>query len=156
MKNIFFSIDEINFCIRPINLVDINNSYYHLLSQLSYIDSSTLSNGLSENLHKHLDKNHHIFVIEDTTTKQVIGTGTLLIENKIIHNYGNVGHIEDIIISSEYRGKNLGKYLVEFLTDFSKIENQCYKCILNCNQENIGFYEKCNYQFTQYQMSKYF
>ena len=156
MKNIFFSIGDNNFCIRPIKLVDIDENYYHLLSQLSYLDISACSNNLSESLYKNLDKNHHIFVIEDTITKQVIGTGTLLIETKIIHNYGNVGHIEDIVISSKYRGKNLGKYLVEFLTDFSKIENQCYKCILNCNKENIGFYEKCNYGFTQYQMSKYF
>ena len=156
MKIIFFSISDSNFCIRPIKLVDINDSYYHLLSQLSYVDISTFSTSLSENLYKNLDKNHHIFVIEDTTAKQIIGTGTLLIENNIIHNYGNVGHIEDIVISSEYRGRNLGKYLVEFLTDFSRIENKCYKCILNCDQDNIGFYKNCDYGVTQYQMSKYF
>ena len=47
--------------------------------------------------------------------KKIIGSGTLLIEQKIIHNYGKVGHIEDIIIDNNMRGQGLGKKLINYL-----------------------------------------
>lgn len=45
----------------------------------------------------------------DINTFNVIGTGMLMIERKLIHSCGQVGHIEDIVIHNAYRGNNLGK-----------------------------------------------
>ena len=64
---------------------------------------------------------------------KIIGSGTILIENKLIRSYGRGGHIEDIVIN-EYRNYGLGKELLNTLIDISK-ENKCYKCILDCKDE---------------------
>ena len=75
--------------------------------------------------------------------KKIIGSGTLLIEQKIIHNYGKVGHIEDIIIDNNMRGQGLGKKLITYLISQAKIYN-CYKVILGCDDSKVDFYKKCN------------
>ena len=41
--------------------------------------------------------------------ESIVGSGTLLIEQKLIRSCGKAGHIEDIVISEKYRGKKLGK-----------------------------------------------
>ena len=56
-----------------------------------------------------IDLNHQIFVIENKDTNHIIGTLTILIEQKVIHNMGKVGHIEDVVIDNKYRGRGLGK-----------------------------------------------
>ena len=39
----------------------------------------------------------------------------------------------------------MGYYLVTSLTKVAQ-ENDCYKVILDCSPENVGFYEKCGYK----------
>ncbi|TPX57982.1 hypothetical protein PhCBS80983_g03462 [Powellomyces hirtus] len=55
--------------------------------------------------------NHEYFtiVIEDTQKQLIVGAGTILVERKFVHLNGLVGHIEDIVTRSDYRGLNLGK-----------------------------------------------
>lgn len=87
-----------------------------------------------------LPSNTMIYVIMND--KQVIGSGTLLIEQKIIHNYGKVGHIEDIVIDNNMRGQGLGKKIINYLISQAKIYN-CYKVILGCDDSKVDFYKKC-------------
>ena len=86
---------------------------------------------------------------------KIVASGTLLIENKIIHGISKVGHIEDIVVDSKSRGLGLGKKIVSYLTNLAK-ENNCYKVILNCKEENCGFYEKCGYVRKETEMVQYF
>ena len=58
-------------------------------------------------------------------------------------------------ISAEFRGKGYGKMMIEYLIDKAK-ENQVYKIILNCSDDNIKFYEKCGFELKSNQMAKYF
>ena len=55
-------------------------------------------------------------MIEDTLNQKVIASGTVFVEEKLIRNYGKVGHIEDIVVSSKYRGYGLGKKMIELLS----------------------------------------
>jgi glucosamine-phosphate N-acetyltransferase len=75
----------------------------------------------------------------------IIGTGSILIEEKIIHNIGIVGHIEDIVIDKKYRGLNLAKKLIESLIEIGK-NNGCYKIILDASNDVKGFYEKLGFR----------
>lgn len=84
--------------------------------------------------------NHDIICVYNND--ELIGTGTILIENKLIRGGSKVCHIEDIIIKEEYRGKGIGKQLIEHLKGFSK---DCYKIILYCSNHNIEFYEKLGF-----------
>ena len=75
----------------------------------------------------------------------------------------NIGHadiqngyyLSYIYIVPQIRGYGLGKKMIEHLSDESK-KIGCYKTILDCSDENVGFYEKCGYKRKGAQMAKYF
>jgi glucosamine-phosphate N-acetyltransferase len=96
---------------------------------------------------------YSIAVIEDNG--KIVATGTLFIEKKFIHGCGCVGHIEDVVVHEAMRGHHLGQQIIRFLTDAAK-DAHCYKVILDCNEHNVGFYEKCGYSRKSVQMAKYF
>ena len=85
---------------------------------------------------------HKIFVIIDNEC--VSGTVTCIVEPKFIHGFKNVGHIEDVVIDKDHRGNGYGKLLITKATEFANKSN-CYKVILNCSKDNIGFYESCGF-----------
>ena len=59
---------------------------------------------------KNADNHYFVILIEDLQKKKIVAAGTLMIEYKFIHNCGHIGHIEDIVVDKEERGKNLGKW----------------------------------------------
>lgn len=136
-----------------IRKIDINDyeKYLNLLSQLT--DIGQISEKEFTNRINIINSNHYldIYVIEDSKTKELIGSGTLYIEPKIIHSCSFLGHIEDIVIDKKYRGKNYGKYIIDHLVRVAKLNN-CYKLVLTCNQKNIGFYDKCGFKIKDYNM----
>ena len=67
---------------------------------------------------------------------------------------GIVGHIEDIVTHSEYRGMNLGKLVIETLK-FIGEKVGCYKIILDCSEQNKAFYEKCGFKSKEIEMVMY-
>jgi len=87
-------------------------------------------------------KTSDIIVIEEEG--ELIACGTLLYETKLIHNISKVGHIEDVCIKKEHRGKQLGKQLIAYMTELAK-EKGCYKVTLYCEDDNVEFYKKCNF-----------
>ena len=90
-----------------------------------------------------------IIVIEEAG--KLIACGTLLYETKLIHNISKVGHIEDVCIKKEHRGKQLGKQLIAYMTELAK-EKGCYKVTLYCEDDNVEFYKKCNFNCIGNQM----
>ncbi|QLG74890.1 hypothetical protein HG535_0H02170 [Zygotorulaspora mrakii] len=84
------------------------------------------------------------YVVVDDATNDVAATGNLIIEQKLIHNCALCGHIEDIAVSAKFQGKKLGKFLIDYLTD-TGLKAGCYKVILDCDEKNVKFYEKCGY-----------
>jgi len=144
---------DCKFTIRNLKTSDYNKEYFNLLSQLTNtteISYEEFSKFISE-----LNPDHQIFVIEDLLTNKIIGTGTILIENKLIHNQRKVAHIEDIVTDNKFRGQGIGKYLIEKLINVAKTA-KCYKVILDCANHNIGFYTKCGFETKGVQMAKYF
>lgn len=130
-------------------------AHVQLYQQLSTLDPDAITQEIYNDFLNSLNENHKIFVIYDAEANQVIGTATLLIERKIIHNMNRVGHIEDVVIDSRYRGQGLGKLIVQFITRFAKARG-CYKVILNCIDANINFYEKNGFIKKGNEMANYF
>jgi len=83
-----------------------------------------------------------IFVAVDEN--RIVGAGTLFKLNKLHNN--PVGQIEDVIITESYRGKGIGKQIVDNLVKIGLNEMKCYKVILNCLEKNKDFYEKCGFE----------
>lgn len=89
------------------------------------------------------DPNHIIFVAEKDG--EVIGSTTLLLEQKFIHNGGKVGHIEDVVVSKRYQGCGIGEKIVRFALRYAKAKG-CYKTILDCDVNVRRFYEKIGFE----------
>lgn len=141
---------DINFI--PIQNLNVNSKeIIRIYSQLT--NCPKISNEQIINFIELLPKNNKIYCMK--VNNNIVGFGTIIIEQKITHNLGFVGHIEDIIISKEYTGKGYGKKLINFLVNIAK-KYECYKVILNCSEDNILFYEKCGFNKKNIEMSLYF
>ncbi|KAI9108314.1 hypothetical protein K1719_020797 [Acacia pycnantha] len=151
------SVDqEQNLRVRKLEISDKGKGFIELLRQLSVCDSVSDKefqdrfNELSS-----LGDDHIICVVEDELHGRIIATGSIFIEKKFLRNCGKVGHIEDVVVDSSARGKQLGKKVIEFLTDHARSMG-CYKVILDCSLENKVFYEKCGFKQKEVQMAMYF
>ena len=100
-----------------------------------------------------LGQHHFIFVL--TLKEKPIGMITLFMEQKIIHRGGKVGHIEDVVVDKEHRGKGYSKLLIDHAISIAN-HYQCYKCILNCTDQVKPIYEKHGFTHKTNGMSVYF
>lgn len=147
-------ISGIKFIIRNLSINDFNKNYIDLMSQLSTLDSNKINSSDFIDFVNSLDERNIVFVIENLETNKIVGSITMIIEKKIIHNMGKVCHIEDVVIDKSVRGLGLGKIIIDFAIKYS-IQKGCYKTILDCNNHNIGFYLKCGFENKGAQMALY-
>lgn len=148
--------EEQKYRARRLEITDKKKGFIELLQQLSVCDS--VSDKEFEDRFREIDSlgdDHVICVIEDEITGKTIATGSVFIEKKFLRNCGKVGHIEDVVVDSSARGKQLGKKVINFLTDHARSVG-CYKVILDCSVENKVFYEKCGFKEKEVQMAMYF
>jgi glucosamine-phosphate N-acetyltransferase len=80
-----------------------------------------------------------------TDGDRIVGTLTLLVERKFIHHGGRVGHIEDVVVHGEYQKRGIGQALVRHAVEEAR-QLGCYKVILNCFEERVGFYESVGFR----------
>ena len=76
---------------------------------------------------------------------KVVGSITLLVEQKFILNFSKWGHIQDVVTRKEYERMGVGKMHVKKTTDIAK-KMGCSKIMLSCRDDKMEFYEKCGYQ----------
>ena len=145
-----------DYYFRNLSIEDYNSNYFDLLNQLSNsIDKNKMDFTTWTNFINNLDLSHQIIVMICKNTNKIIASGTILFETKIIHNFGIIAHIEDIVIDEEKRGFHLGLKLIKHLIDISR-DKKVYKIILDCSDHNIGFYEKCGFIKKGCQMAIYY
>ena len=129
--------------IREIEENDLENGFLeslHFLRKASNIDRDVAREVLKKINH---DPNHIIHVAIDDN--KIVGSTTLLVEQKFIHEGGLVGHIEDVVVRKDYEGKGVGMKLIRSLLDCAK-EKNCYKTILDCKDDVKPFYEKIGFR----------
>ena len=129
--------------IRKLNFDDYSE-YLALISKFreTNFTQEQFTNFLNNN-------NTHIWIY--TQDNIICGTSTLLIEQKLIHNMGKVGHIEDVFILPEYRNLGIGKKLIQFLIHKCQ-KLKCYKISLYCEKHLTKFYKNCGFQQKNVQM----
>lgn len=133
---------------------DFDRAFLELLEQLTTVGSDKITRDkFIEKLNK---TNSVIWVIRDYIdgVEKVVGTASVLMEEKFIHNLSSVCHIEDVVVDKRYRGKGLGKCLVEKCIEYGK-NNGAYKIILDCVEKNRGFYSTMGFEQKCIQMSLY-
>lgn len=122
--------------IRELKITD----YYKYICLLNNFRPSNVNYNRFINIYNSIFNNNgvvYVYLHDD----QIIGTGTLVIEEKFIHDGSKYAHIEDIFVDKNHRGKKIGKQILEKLIDYSK-NKKCRLCKLNCDKELIEFYTK--------------
>ena len=142
---LIYNIKEV---VHNINHLDI----FNLLKQLT--DSPELDTDTVNKIVSELPPNHNIFVYLNGN-KKVIGMITLIIEQKFIHRGKCVGHIEDFVVDEMYRGNGIGKKMLDYCKEYAK-RNNCYKIILDCDDNMRVFYEKSGLTHKTNGMALYF
>ena len=129
--------------IRKIIESDLENGFLESLDNLREV-SNLEHNSAKSILEGILENENHIIHVAELDGK-IVGSTTLLIEQKFIHEGGFVGHIEDVVVKKEFEGQGIGMKLVLSLLDVAN-EKKCYKTILNCEDTLIPFYEKIGFK----------
>ena len=78
----------------------------------------------------------------------IVGVASIHIIKKLTRI---LGIIEDVAVNEKYRGKGVGKKLVERLILIGKQKN-CDKIVLSSSDENSKFYEKIGFKKKELQM----
>ena len=133
---------------RKIKKSDLNDVFV-LLNQLKKIDISHLN--LDHSWDKFIQNNSSNSIVGIIDNK-FIAYGSIIIENKI---RGEVaGHIEDIVVDTEVRGKMIGVKLINELIEIGK-KNNCYRITLFCKENLINFYSRSGFKVNSVSMKRY-
>lgn len=77
--------------------------------------------------------------------EQIIGTASVLIEQKLIRDGGKVAYVEDVVVDEPHRLKGIGSELVRQAVKVARL-NDCYKVVLSCGENNVPFYESLGFR----------
>ena len=139
-------MSEINF--RLVKEEDINDVFI-LLNQLKKIDLENIDRKKAWN---DFNSNTSSNSIVGIYNNRIVAYGSVVIENKI---RGEVaGHIEDIVVDSDVRGKMVGVSLIKELIEISR-KKGCYRITLFCNKKLINFYSRNGFKVNNVVMKKY-
>ena len=139
-------MSEINF--RKIEKNDLNEVLI-LLNQLKVMDVSTVN---LDDAWKNFINNNSSNSIVGLFNNKIVAYGSLVIENKITGVVA--GHIEDIVVDIEVRGKMFGVLLVKELIKIAKA-NECYRITLFCKDSLVNFYARNGFEVNNIVMKKY-
>lgn len=142
----------------PLTIQKIKTSYFILLSNLTKTEPLT-----NDVFIQQVTKIHEMGTIVIAYLKyteypqyiEIIGSGTLILEPKLIRGGKPVGHIEDIVVHPQHRSQGIATQILKKLTQYAQT-NECYKVILDCKEQVAKVYEKAGFEKHGLQMSKYF
>ena len=82
---------------------------------------------------------------------KIIGSITVIYEQKFIHHGAIYAHIEDVVVDNDYqntgskKGLKIGSQLIDYAKQKS-MEKNCYKCTLVCTEDISPFYRKKQFE----------
>ena len=132
-----------NLIIRQIRKEDLWNGFLTTLDSLR--EASNISRDKAEKVFEKIQKNSDHIIAVAILDGKIVGTATLLVEPKFIHNGGNVGHIEDVVVDKNHQGKKIGEKIILYLLEIAN-KKECYKTILDCTDSVKPFYEKLGFK----------
>lgn len=95
----------------------------------------------------------HVQALVAIVGERVVGYGSVSFETRI--RGGKVAHVEDIACLREFRGMGVGKAIVDALSKLA-FEQSCFKLSLQCEKDNVLFYEKCSFKVSGVSMQQFF
>ena len=129
--------------IRKLRMEDLQNGFLTSLDSLR--NASDIDKSKAEEIFKKIDSNPDYTIAVAELDGKIVGSTTLLIEQKFIHQGGLVGHIEDVVVDKNFQGQKIGEKIMKYLLEIAK-KRGCYKTILDCTDEVKPFYEKLGFK----------
>lgn len=126
--------------IRELRRDDLELGFLDALAALTSVE---LTVERARELFDSAPKNQFTFVAIDG--ERVVGTTTLMVDQKYIHSGGRVGHIEDVAVSKDCQRRGIGTELVKYAASHAK-KVGCYKVILHCFAELSPFYQRLGFR----------
>jgi len=127
----------VDITIRELEEKDLFNGFLESMDSLKL--ASNLDREKAKEIFEKISSNSNHLVYVAILDGRVVGSTTMFIEPKFIHDGGNVAHIEDVVVSKDYQGKGIGEMLMRSLLDLAK-DNNCYKTILDCSDDVKPFF----------------
>ncbi len=148
-------MSKLNYQIQELNEKYLHPKYGFLdtLNNLRLVDNLS-ENRAIEILNKIKAQGSYILVALNEDN-QIIGSVTLMIEQKFLHNGSVAGHIEDLVTRKGYEGQGVASALLKKAIKIAQ-DKKCYKLILDCQDKLIPFYEKFNFQRQESCLKIYF
>ena len=129
--------------VRKLQKEDLWNGFLQTLDSLR--QTSNIDKKTAEKIFDKINSNPDHIVAVAVIEGKIVGSTTLIIETKFIHNGGKVGHIEDVVVDKKYQRKGIGEKIIIYLLRYAK-DQGCYKTILDCTDEVKPFYEKLGFK----------
>ncbi|XP_066931331.1 glucosamine 6-phosphate N-acetyltransferase-like [Clytia hemisphaerica] len=139
--------EDEDLILRPLEVNDHTKGYLELI----FDDVETADNNERErvfeeylSLQDTCPGTYYTIVVEDLNRNKIIASGTLIVEQKFIHEIALRGRIENMIVDQEHRRRKIGSVVLGLLT-FLAEKLGCYKTTLNCTDDVALFCEKMKY-----------
>lgn len=114
------------YTARPLRRSDYHRGYLDVLRVLTTVGDISYDQWDERyNFMMRRNDEYYLLVICDGSGR-IVGTGSLIVERKFIHELGLVGHIEDIAVAKDQQGKKLGLRIIQAL-DYVAAKVGCYK-----------------------------
>jgi len=121
------------------------SSLLELYKQLTP-DDNVLDEVNASNIWENIEKHNIKYFIAKENGKIIASCYICIIPN-LTRGGKSIGFIENVITDIEYRGKGIGKNIVENAIEYAKVQN-CYKIILQSGKERTAahrFYESLGF-----------
>ena len=117
-------------------------------SQVIQIWKQSFSNKFDQEINTKYISDPNSITLVSVDNNTISGVASLHIINKLTRT---LGLIEDVAVNENYRGKGIGKKLVQKLIELAS-EKKCDKIVLNSSEKNSTFYKKIGFKKNQVQM----
>ena len=117
-------------------------------SQVIQIWKQSFSNKFDQEINTKYISDPNSITLVSVDNNTISGVASLHIINKLTRT---LGLIEDVAVNENYRGKGIGKKLVQKLIELAS-EKKCDKIVLNSSEKNSSFYKKIGFEKNQIQM----
>jgi len=132
----------VNYKIKELTKEDLQEDKQGFLKSLSNLtDAPNMSLSEMEKILLRINNQSGHVYIAKTEQNEIIGTATLLIEQKFIHSGGKVGHLEDVAVKKEYEKNGVASRIINTIVNLAEKEG-CYKVILDCENKLVPYYNK--------------
>ena len=117
-------------------------------SQVIQIWKESFSNKFDQEINTKYISDPNSITLVSVDNNTISGVASLHIINKLTRT---LGLIEDVAVNENYRGKGIGKKLVQKLIGLAS-DKKCDKIVLNSSEKNSSFYKKIGFEKNQIQM----